>query len=50
MSKGLCSSLPCVRVKLCCTLRRIMQFLPKLVEQCICVSFTKVMVGVHMVF
>jgi len=22
--------------------------LPKLVEQCICVSFTKIMVGVHM--
>jgi len=47
MRKGLCSSLPCVRVGLCCTLRRIMQFLPKLVKQCICVSFTKVMVGVH---
>ena len=50
MSKGLCSSLPCVRVGLCCTLRRIMQFLPELVNQCICVSFTKVMVGVHVMF
>jgi hypothetical protein len=47
MRKGLCSSLPCARVGLCCTLRRIMQFLP---EQCICVSFTKVMVGVHVMF
>jgi len=50
MRKGLCSSLPCARVRLCCTLRRIMQFLPELVEQCICVSFTKVMVGVHVMF
>jgi len=24
-----------------------MQFLPELVKQCICVSFTKIMVGVH---
>jgi len=47
MRKGLCSSLPCVRVKLCRTLRPIMLFLPELVKQCICVSFTKVMVGVH---
>ena len=47
MRKGLCSSLPCARVGLCCTLRRIMQFLPELVNQCICVSFTKIMVGVH---
>jgi len=50
MRKGLCSSLPCARVGLCCTLRRIMQFLPELVKQCICVSFTKVMVGVHVMF
>jgi len=27
-----------------------MQFLPELVKQCICVSFTKVMVGVHVMF
>ena len=47
MSKGLCIRLLCVRVGLCCTLRRVMQFLPELVKQCICVSFTKVMVGVH---
>ena len=47
MSKGLCIRLLCVRVGLCCTLRRIMQFLPELVKQCICVKFTKVMVGVH---
>ena len=50
MRKGLCSSLPCVRVGLCCTLRRIMQSLPELVKQCICVSFTEAMVGVHMMF
>jgi hypothetical protein len=47
ISKGLCRSLLCVRVGLCCTLRRVMQILPELVKQCICVSFTKVMVGVH---
>jgi hypothetical protein len=46
MSKGLCY----VRVGLCCTLGRIMQFLPELVKQCVCVSFTKVMVGVHVMF
>ena len=50
MSKGLCVKLLCVVVKLYCTLRLIMQFLPELVKRCICVSFTKVMVGVHMVF
>jgi hypothetical protein len=51
MRKGLCSSsLPCARVGLCCTLRRIMQFLPELVKQCICVGFTKVMVDVHVMF
>ena len=50
MRKGLCSSLPCARIGLCCTLRRIMQFLPELVKQCICVSLTKVMVGVHVMF
>jgi len=50
MRKGLCSSLPCARVVLCCSLRRIMQFLPELVNQCICVSFTKIMVGVHVMF
>ena len=50
MSKGLCNRLLCVRVGLCCTLRRIMHFWLELVKQCICVSFTKVMVGVHMVF
>ena len=49
MRKGLCSSLPCAGAGLCCTLRRIMQFLPELVKQCICVSFTKVMVGVRCV-
>jgi len=27
-----------------------MQFLPELVKQCICVSFPKVMVGVHVMF
>ena len=48
MSKGLC--LLCVRVGLCCMLRRIMQFLLELLKQCICVSFTKVMVGVHVMF
>jgi hypothetical protein len=48
--KGLCIRLLCVRVGLCCTLRRIMQFLPELLKQCICVSFTKVMVGVHVMF
>jgi hypothetical protein len=48
MRKGLCSSLQCVR--LCCTLRRIMQFLPEFVKQCICISFTKIMVGVHVMF
>jgi len=37
-SKGLCIRLLCVRVGLCCTLGRIMQFLPGLVKQCICVS------------
>jgi hypothetical protein len=47
LSKGLCIRLLCVRVGLCCTLGRIMQLLPELVKQCICVSFTKVMVGVH---
>ena len=51
MSKGLCIRLLCVRVVLCCTLiGRIMQFFPELVKQCICVSFTKVMVGVHVMF
>ena len=50
LSKGLCIRLLCVRVGLCCTLGRIMQFLPELVKQCICVSFTKVMVGVHVMF
>jgi len=51
MRKGLCSSLPCARVGLCCTLRRIiMQCLPELVMQCICASFTKVMVSVHVMF
>jgi len=50
MSKGLCIRLLCVRVGLCCTLGRITQFLPELVKQCICVSFTKVMVGVHVMF
>jgi hypothetical protein len=50
MRRGLFSSLPCARFGLCCTLRRIMQFLPVLVKQCICVSFTKVMVGVHVMF
>ena len=45
MRKGLCSSLPCAGAGLCCTLRRIMQFLPEIVKQCICFSFTKVMVG-----
>jgi hypothetical protein len=39
MSKGLCISLLCVRVGLCCTIG-LMQFLPGLVKQCICVSFT----------
>jgi hypothetical protein len=29
-----------VRFELCCALRRVMQFLPELVKQCICVSFT----------
>jgi len=47
LSKGLCIRLLCVRVGLCCALGRIMQLLPELVKQCICVSFTKVMVGVH---
>ena len=41
MHKGLCVKLLCVVVELYCTLRRIMQFLPELVKQCICVSFTK---------
>jgi len=50
MSKGLCIKLLCVRVRLCCALRHVMQFLPDLVEQCICVSFTKVMVSVLMMF
>jgi len=50
MSKGLCIMLLCVRVRLCCELRRIMQILPELVKHCICVSFTKVMVGVHIIF
>jgi len=50
LSKGLCTRLLCVRVGLCCTLGRIMQFLPELVKQCICVSFTKVMVDVHVMF
>jgi hypothetical protein len=50
MRKGLCCSLPCARVRLCCILRRIMQFLPELVKQCIRVSFTKVMVGVYVMF
>ena len=50
LSKGLCTRLLCVRVGLCCTLWRIMQFLPELVKQCICVSFTKVMVGMHVMF
>jgi hypothetical protein len=50
MSKGLCRRLLCVRFELCCALRRVMQFLPELVKQCICVSFTKVMVGVHVMF
>ena len=47
MSSGPCSSLLCGRVALYCTLRHIMQFLPELVKQCICVSLTKVMVGAH---
>jgi hypothetical protein len=47
LSKGLCIRLLCVRVGLCCTLRHVMLFLPELVKQCICVSFTKVMVGFH---
>ena len=38
MSKGLCIRLLYVRVGLCCTLRRIMQFLPELVKQSICVA------------
>ena len=42
LSKGLCIRLLFVRVGLCYALRRVMHFLPKLVEQCICVSFTKV--------
>ena len=50
LSKGLCIGLLCVRVVLCCTLGRSIQFLPDLVKQCICVSFTKVMVDVHVVF
>jgi len=45
-----CIRLLRVRVGLCCALRRVMQFLPKLVEQWICVSLTKVLVGVHMMF
>ena len=50
MSKGLCIRLLCVRVGLCCTLRCVMQFLPELVKQFICVGFTKVVVAVHMMF
>ena len=50
MSKGFCIRLLCVRVGLCCTLGRVIQFLPELVKHCICVSFTKVMVGVHVMF
>ena len=50
MSKGLCIRLLCVRVGLCCTLGRVMQLFPELVKQCIRVSFTKVMVGVHVMF
>ena len=50
LRKKLCSILLCARVGLCCTLRRIMQFLLELVKQCVCVSFTKVMVGMHVMF
>jgi len=50
MSKGLCIRLLCVRVGLCCTLGRVMQLFPELVKQCIRVSCTKVMVGVHVMF
>ena len=54
LSKGLCIRLLCVRVGLwCCALSCIMQFLPEVVKQCIlyiCDSFTKVMVGVHVMF
>jgi hypothetical protein len=50
MSKGLCIRLLCVRVGLCCTLGRIMQFLPELVKQCTCVSFTKVIVTCRFFF
>ena len=50
MSKGLCIRLLCVKVGLCCALRRVTQFLPKLVEQCFCDSFTMVMMDVHMMF
>ena len=49
LSKGICIRLLCVRVWLCCTLGRSIQFLPELVKQCIYVSFTKVMVGVHVI-
>ena len=50
MRRGLCNCLPCARVGLCCTLRRMMQSLPELVKQCICVNFAKVMVGMHVMF
>jgi hypothetical protein len=50
LSKGLCTRLLRVRVGLCCTLGRIIQFVPEPVKQCIRVSFTKVMVGVHVMF
>ena len=50
MSKGLCIRLLCVRVGLCCTLGRVTQFFPQLVKKCICVSFMKVMTGVHVTF
>ena len=50
LSKGLCIRLLFVRVGLCCTLRRIMQFLPELVKQCTCVSFTKVIVTCRFFF
>jgi hypothetical protein len=51
LGKGLCIRLLCMKVGLCCTLGRIMQCLPELVNQCsICVSFIKVMMGVHVMF
>ena len=50
VSKRICIRLLCVRVGLCCMLVRIMQLFPELVKQCICVSFTKVMLGVHVMY